>query len=106
VNDEARWTIWPSSLIFDNSADFLAATLAGKSLFDALLLSRLQIEGMLLHFLNDVFLLDLPLETPQGILDGLTVLNANFGHSIHPPSSIEFFDYPGRSSQSQTPVFR
>jgi hypothetical protein len=54
----------PDQLIFYDSADFLAAALAGKSLFDALLLSRLQIEGMLLHLFNDVFLLNLPLETP------------------------------------------
>ena len=51
-------------LIFYDSADFLAAALAGKSLFDALFLPRLQVEGMLLHFLDDVFLLHLPLETP------------------------------------------
>jgi hypothetical protein len=51
-------------LIFYNSADFLAATLAGKCLLDALFLSRLQVEGMLFHFFDDVFLLDLPLETP------------------------------------------
>lgn len=81
--------------IFDDSANFLAAALAGKCLFDALLFTRLQVEGMLLHFLDDVFLLNFPLETPQGILDGLTVLNANFGHSKHPQSPHKVFRLSG-----------
>jgi len=81
--------------IFDDSANFFAAALAGECLFDALLLTRLQVEGVLLHFLDDVFLLNFPLETPQSILDGLTVLNANFGHSKHPQSPHKVFRLSG-----------
>jgi hypothetical protein len=42
---------------------------------------------MFLHFLNNVFLLNLPFETPERILNGFTVLNPNFGQSIHTPIS-------------------
>lgn len=51
-------------LILNSASHFLAAAFAGQCLFDALFLSRLQVEGVFLHFLDDVFLLDLPLETP------------------------------------------
>ena len=35
---------------------------------------------MTLNFLDDVLLLDLALEAPQGILEGLALLNPNFCH--------------------------
>jgi hypothetical protein len=92
----------PTILVFHDTADFLAASFAGQGLLDALFLSRLQVKGMFLHFFNDVFLLDLPLETPKRILNGLSVLNANFGHSVHLPSPLKSSDYPKRSTQSQT----
>ena len=50
------------NLIFDDPAHFLAAALACQRLFNALLLARLQVEGVFLDFLNDVFLLNLTLE--------------------------------------------
>lgn len=46
----------------------LAAALAGQGFLHPLLLARLQIEAVTLHFLNDVFLLNLPFETAKGIL--------------------------------------
>jgi hypothetical protein len=36
---------------------------------------------MLLDVLDDVFLLDLPLEPAKGALDGLTLLNLDFSHA-------------------------
>ena len=46
-----------------NFSDFLTTTLPGKLLFDTFLLTRLQIKGMFFHFFDDVFLLNLSLET-------------------------------------------
>ena len=54
----------PELSVFYNSTNLLSAALAGKCLFDALFLTRLQVEGVLFNFFYDVFLLDLPLETP------------------------------------------
>jgi hypothetical protein len=36
---------------------------------------------MLLDVLDDVFLLDLPLEAAEGALDRLTLLNLDFSHA-------------------------
>jgi len=49
-------------------ASFFAAALARQRFFDALLLARLEIEGVTLHFLDDVLLLDFALESPKGVL--------------------------------------
>jgi hypothetical protein len=40
---------------------------------------------MLLDFLDDVFLLHLALKTPQGILQGFTLLDDDFSHFINSP---------------------
>jgi len=78
--------------------DFLAASLAGQRLLDAFFLARFQVEGMLLHFLNDVFLLNLSFKATQRIFDGLAILKSNLGQSVHPPSGcnrisiITYFD--------------
>jgi hypothetical protein len=45
-------------------ASLLAAPLASESFFDTLLFARLQVIGVSLDLLNDVFLLHLALETP------------------------------------------
>ncbi len=45
------------------------------------LVARLQIEGVLLDVLDDVFLLDLALEAAQRPLDGFAFLHSDFGHS-------------------------
>lgn len=47
---------------------FLPATLARQGFFHALLLARLQIKGVSLDLLDDVFLLYFALETAQCIL--------------------------------------
>src|SRR5439155_24120952 len=41
------------------------------------------------YFLNNVFLLNLSLETAQSIFNGFTILNPNFSHSIHPHSGCD-----------------
>jgi hypothetical protein len=43
---------------------------------------------MLFNFLNNVFLLDLPLEAPQRVLQRLSVLKSNFSQSINTPISM------------------
>ena len=40
---------------------------------------------MLLYVLDDIFLLNLPLETPKGALDRLAFLNLNFSHALEHP---------------------
>src|ERR1700733_1131424 len=54
---------------------------------DAFLLSGLQIKGVSFDLLNDVFLLHLALETPQGIFEGFSLLKANFSQTNTPPDS-------------------
>ena len=45
-----------------------ANPLACQGFFDSSLFARFQVEGMTLDFLDDVFLLYLALETPEGVL--------------------------------------
>jgi hypothetical protein len=40
---------------------------------------------MLLDILDDVFLLDLPLEPAEGAFDRLTLLNFDFSHATYTP---------------------
>ena len=47
---------------------FFAVALARQRLFHALLLARLEIEGVPLYLFNNVFLLHFSLESTQGIL--------------------------------------
>ena len=46
--------------------------------------ARFQAKGVTLHFLNDVFHLNLAFEPTQGILDRLAFLQSNFCQSAHP----------------------
>jgi hypothetical protein len=55
-------------------------------LLDSTLRARLQVEGVALHFLNDVFRLNLALEATESIVYGLTLLQPNFCQSHHPPT--------------------
>ena len=65
----------------------LAITLAGQSCLDALLLAGLQVVGVSLDLLNDIFLLHLALETAERILNGLTLLQSDFRQLTTPPNS-------------------
>src|SRR5690606_26350181 len=56
----------------------LAVPLARERLLGAALVARLQVEGVLLDVLDDVFLLHFPLEAPESALDGLALLNLDF----------------------------
>jgi hypothetical protein len=59
-------------------------TLPSERSFDTFLLARLQIERMLLDFLDDVLLLNLPFEAAKGVLKRLTFLNPHFRQYSHP----------------------
>jgi len=61
-------------------ARLLPAALARYSLFHALLFARLEVIGMTLNFLDNVLLLDFALKAPQGIFEGLSLLEPNFCH--------------------------
>ena len=49
-------------------ANLLSSTLSRQRLLDSALRARLQIEGVALHFLNDVLGLNLALETTEGVV--------------------------------------
>src|SRR5260370_6784836 len=68
------------------SANLLASTLSRQGFLHSTLRARLQVEGVTLHFLNDVFRLNLALEPPKGILNRLTFLQSNFCQTHHPPT--------------------
>ena len=53
----------------------LASALARKRLLGATLVSRFQVVGMLPDILDDVFLLNLPLEAAERALDRFAVLD-------------------------------
>lgn len=48
---------------------------------------------MSLHFLDDVFLLHFALETPQGILQRLTLLQSNFRQIRYTPKLVPLGPY-------------
>ena len=58
---------------------FLAIPLACQCCFDTTLLTRLQVVGMTLHFLDDVFLLYLALKPAQCVFKRFAFLQANLG---------------------------
>jgi hypothetical protein len=63
----------------------LAQSLPRKRFFCPALLTGLHVEAMLLYFLDDVFLLYLAFEAPQGILKRLTLLDNYFCHWYFTP---------------------
>jgi hypothetical protein len=67
-------------------ARFLASTLASESSFDSLFLAGLQVKGVALDLLDNVFLLHLTLETAQSVLEGFTLLKPNFCQTDTPPN--------------------
>lgn len=78
---------WLKYLILGFLANFLLCPLASQSLLYAKLGARLQIVGMTLDFLNDVFRLNFALEATQGALNGLAFLQSNFCQTKSPPNS-------------------
>src|SRR6266436_4351678 len=70
----------------------LAQSLPRKRFLGPALLAGLHVEAMLLDFLDDVFLLHLALETPQGIFQGFILLDDDFSHFlIHPQSGSDWY---------------
>ena len=67
-----------------------AAALARQRFLYALLLARLEVKGVTLDLLDDVLLLDLALETPQGVLKRLALLNANFCQTGNTPKLVPY----------------
>ena len=68
---------------------FLACLFSGalpsERSFYALFFAGLQVEGVTLDLLDDVFLLHLALETAQGIFQRLILLNDDFSHCFNSP---------------------
>ena|SRR5512146_203806 len=62
-------------------AHLFSGTLSRQSLLHPALRSGLQIKGVALHFFDDLFRLHLALEPPQGIVDGLPLLQSNFSQT-------------------------
>ena len=62
------WERRPSRELVLLFTSFFPAALARQRFFHALLFARLEVEGMTLHFLDNVLLLDLTLEAAQGVL--------------------------------------
>ena len=59
--------------------------LAGQCFFGALLFARLQIKRVALDFLDDVLLLNLPLEAAQRIFQGFSVQSSGYQFpAFHP----------------------
>jgi len=73
--------------LFDLAPALLAISLARQGLLDAALLPWFQVERVALHFLDDVFLLHLPLEPAKGVLKGFPLLKPHFSHAVNTPSA-------------------
>ena len=71
-------------------ASFFPAALARQRFFHALLFAGLEVKGVPLNLLDDVFLLHFALETTQCILEGLSLLQSNFGQRTNTPKLVLF----------------
>jgi hypothetical protein len=76
----------PSTLLVLFFARFLASTLASEGCFYTLFLAGLQVKGVALNLLDNVFLLHLALETAQRVLEGFTLLKSYFCQTDTPPN--------------------
>ena len=77
------YSLSPLVLLF---ANFLASPLASQGGLHAFFFTGFQVKRMALDLFDDVFLLDLALETAQSILQGLTLLQSNFRQTDTPPN--------------------
>ena len=71
-------------------ACFFPAALARQRFFDALFLARLQVKGVALDLLDDVFLLHLALKASQSVLEGFSLLKPYFCQTDTPPNPSPF----------------
>ena len=81
------WQPMTSVLFFTR---FLSAALTGQCFFHAFLLARLQVKGVTLDLLDDVFLLHLALEATQCIFEGLALLKSYFCQLNYTPKPVPF----------------
>jgi len=63
----------------------LPEALTREGFLGATLFTRFHVVAVLLDLLNDVLRLHLALESPEGILQGFTLLNDNFCHAYFTP---------------------
>jgi hypothetical protein len=70
------------------SPELLSIPLTRQCLLRTTLVTRFQIERVLLDVLDDVFLLNLPLEPPESALNRLALLDLHFRHASTPPSRV------------------
>jgi hypothetical protein len=71
--------------LFRFAPQLLPIPFARKRLLGPSLVAGFQIEGVLLDILDDVFLLDLPLEPAESAFDGLALLDFDFSHASNTP---------------------
>jgi hypothetical protein len=68
--------------LFDFPATFLPVSFARERLLDSQFFTRFQIERVAFDLFNDVFLLHLPFETPEGVFQCFTVLESYFSQNL------------------------
>src|SRR5579863_517351 len=68
-------------------ACFLACALASQRCFHPLFFAGLQVKGVALDLLDNVFLLHLALEATQSVLERFALLMSNFRQTDTPPDS-------------------
>ena len=66
---------------------FFATSFTCKRFLDSLLFAGLQVKGVALNLLNDVFLLHLALKSSQRVFEGLPLLESDFRQLTTPPNS-------------------
>jgi hypothetical protein len=101
----------PATALLNFPATLLPVPFAGQRLLGPELLTRLQVEGMPLNFLDDVFLLHLPLEAAKGVFQCLALLKLNFRQTkytsqldLNSHALMDFRD-PASPGVSPTPNF-
>src|SRR6185295_6832684 len=82
---ELHWSPPRRVGLFRFAPQLLPIPFARERLLRPSLVAGLQVEGMLLDILDDVFLLDLPLEPSESAFDGFALLNFDFSHATHTP---------------------
>jgi hypothetical protein len=76
----------PDQRLLALSTLLLPRALSGQRLFRATLVPGLEVEGVFLDVLDDVFLLHFPLEAAERAFNGLAFLNLYFCQDQTPPS--------------------
>ena len=69
---------------------FFPAALARQCFLHTLLLARLQVKGVTLDLLDNVFLLHLALESTQCVFEGLALLKSYFCQLNYTPKPVPF----------------